>query len=288
MDLRTHASPKHPSPATANCSGLRGVRQGCSGQLPNATPSWTDPGWQAEQAGCHAVLEQIRLSSSLGSRLIWKDKLGRLQGTPVQVSINRANTRCCGGEGQAGRNQQNPLTPQSKFPFIDKELRARHCQLPPPGITCLPRRRGTQSSFCLHHQSTATAAAENPRSDLLPGSPPAPQRDGLTCLPVAGHGHAKFTRKAQEEHVSPKWHLNPPSGARFLHRQLWVLSWVKARPQCTSKGFPRISPTDEAGSPTALPKLLPAHARTSRLGLLGKQKSHRTEHLRSTLGFTNC
>lgn len=177
-----------------------------------------------------------------------KDKRGRLQGTPAQFNINRANIRCCGREGQAGRNQEKLLTPQSKFPLIDKELRAR---LPPVGITCSPCCRGTQTSFCLRHQSTATAAAEEPRSNLLPASP-APQtpplRDGATRLPVARHGGGKIHQNSSKRTCQPKIASHPPSsGAWFLRWELWVLSWVKSQPQCTSKGFPRISLTDGAG-----------------------------------------
>lgn len=41
-------------------------------------------------------------------------------------------------------------------------------------------------------------------------------------------------------------------------------------------------------SPAALPNCCLQHTHTSHLGFLRKQKSLCTEHLRSTLGFTNC
>lgn len=214
----------------------------------NSAPSWPDLGWQAEQQERHPALQQIRLSSGLGSRLISKDKLGRLQGTPAQVNINRANTRLCGSGGQAGRNLENAFTPQSKFPFLDKELRARRCQLPAAGITCSPRHPALVLPL--------SPEAEKPRSDLLPGfqlapgylnlllgspAPPPTLQLRPTRSPVTSYERAKFTRTAQKEHVSPK--IASQLAAGCLVPQL-VLSWVKFEP-APAKACPA-SPTDAA------------------------------------------
>lgn len=70
--------------------------------------------------------QQIQLCPSLRSRLMWKDKARSCRGIQPGLMLIQKH-QCCGTEVgrrlQAGRNQQNPSTCQSKFPCTDKELR---------------------------------------------------------------------------------------------------------------------------------------------------------------------
>lgn len=144
-------------------------------------------GCRAEPERRHAAPEQIRLSSSLRSRLILKDKLGRLQGTPALVNINRANTRAgMSGWQEPAKSLQSPIqiptdrdgtqsptlpttSPWNDLPAALAPMLSRH-----------PCCHGTQPTLCLRHQSTAG----KPRSDQHPASAPTLQTLPLRDRPA--------------------------------------------------------------------------------------------------------
>lgn len=233
-------------------------------------PSRTERGCRAEPEGRHAAPKQIRLSSSLRSRLILKDKLGRLQGTPALVNINSANARARTSDWQEpAKSLQSPI----QIP-TDKELGARHCQPPPHEMTCLPCWHpcchSTQPTFCLRHQSTAG----EPRSDQLPASAPALQTLPLRDRPTQWQNSPEQFKSITQAQNSTS--NSPPKIAPQIPLRCLGSSGSSPGSQPHQQGLPQDFTLGWGGQPCGCPTAACT------------QKSCHVECPESTLGFTDC